>query len=93
MTKVESGSGDVMVTYASLQRTDVDLKGKKDASGSLPQYSVGTLVVEMLEPASRRQLLRMRLDKPIDSEPAKLEEAINSGVSEMFAKYPTRQKK
>ncbi len=93
MTKAASGPGDVLVSYASLQRTDVDVKAKPDAAGMRPESSVGTLVVSLLEPGSRRQLLRMRLDKPIDVEPAKLEAAINAGVAEMFAKYPTRQVK
>ena len=40
-----------------------------------------------------RRLLRLRIDRPIEIEPAKLEGAINSAVAEMFAKYPTRRKK
>jgi hypothetical protein len=90
MTKAASGTGDVLATYFSLTRTDVDLRGKPDEKGLRPQYSVGTLSVALLEPESRRRLLRMRLDTPIDTEPAKLEAAINSGVAEMFEKYPTR---
>jgi hypothetical protein len=35
----------------------------------------------------------MRLDKPIDADPAKAEETINKAVAEMFQKYPTRAKK
>ena len=93
MTKASSGTGDVLVTYYSVSRTDVDLKAKPDASGAPPQYSVGTLAVALLETGSRRQLLRMRADKPIDTEPAKLEAVIKSATAEMFAKYPTRQKK
>jgi hypothetical protein len=94
MAKAASGPGDVLVTYRSLQRTDVDVKAKGDAAGIKPELSVGTLVVDLLEPGTQRQFLRMRLDKPMDAaDPAKLESAINTGVAEMFAKYPTRQKK
>jgi Domain of unknown function (DUF4136) len=93
MTKTTPGPGDVLVTYSSLTRTDVDLNAKTDAQGRLPPYSVGTLVVVFLEPGSRRRLLRLRIDKPIETEPAMLEAAINSAVAEMFAKYPTRGKK
>jgi hypothetical protein len=93
MTKSASGPGDVLVAYYSLSRTDVNLKAKPDAKGQYPQYSVGTLVVAFLDTESRRRLLRLRADKPIDTEPAKLEEAINSVAAEMFTKYPTRRQK
>jgi len=93
MTKAASGTGDVLATYYSLSRTDVDLKAKADASGSRPQYWVGTLMVALLDPGSRRRLLQMRIDKPIDIEPAKLEAAINTAVAALFAKYPTRAAK
>src|SRR4051812_7425439 len=42
MTKATSGQGDVLVTYYSTSRTDVDVKGKANATGARPQYSVGT---------------------------------------------------
>ncbi len=92
MTKAAQGPGDVLIAYYSLMRTDVDLKGKAGPDG-LPQYPVGTLVVALLEPASRKRLLRLRTDKPIDTEPAKLEAAINSAAAALFAEYPTRKKK
>jgi len=93
MTKSASGTGDVMVAYYSLTRTDVDVNAKADAEGKLPQYSVGTLVVAFLEPGSRRRVLRLRTDKPIETAPGKLEPAIDEAVTELFAKYPTRSKK
>ena len=93
MTKAASGKGDVLVSYYSLTRTDVDLKAKADSNGVKPQYSVGTLMVALLEPDSRRRLLRLRADKPIDTEAAKLEAAINSAVTELFERYPTRTRK
>jgi Domain of unknown function (DUF4136) len=93
MTKAASGTGDVLAAYYSLSRTDVDLKAKADSAGLRPQYSVGTLMVALLEPGSRRRLLRMRIDQPIDTEPAKLEAAINTAVAALFAKYPTRAHK
>jgi hypothetical protein len=93
MKKAASGTVDVLVTYASTNRTDVDLKGKPDAAGARPKYSVGTLVVALLEPKSRNRLLRMRVDQPIDTEPEKLEATIKSVVAQMFERYPTRQKR
>ena len=92
MKKVASGS-DVLVTYASTNRTDVDLKGKPDPAGVRPKYAVGTLVVALLDPKSRNRLLRMRVDQPIDAAPEKLEATIKSVVAEMFERYPTRQKR
>ena len=50
-------------------------------------------MVALLEPESRRRLLRLRMDTPLDTAPDKLEAEINSGVAAMFQKYPTRQKK
>ncbi len=93
MTKAASGPGDVLVTYASTNRTDVDLKAKPDASGVRPNYAVGTLVVALLNPTTRNRLLRMRVDQPIDAAPDKLEATINSVVVQMFERYPTRQKR
>ena len=91
LSKAAPGKGDVLVTYYSLRRTDVDLKAKPVA-GVLPQYPVGTLLVAMLDPGTRRRLVQLRTDKPIDLDPAQAEAVINSAVAELFAKYPTRQK-
>ena len=85
-------SGDVSVTYYSLTRTDVDLNAKPNAKGVSPQYTVGSLAVALLEKGTGRRVLRLRADKKISVEPAKLEAAINEAVAEMFTKYPTRQK-
>ncbi len=93
MTKAASGKPDVLVTYFSLRRTDVDLKAKPDSAGALPQYSVGTLLIALLDPGTRERMVQLRTDKPIDVEGAKLEAVIGGAVTEMFAKYPTGQKK
>ena len=93
MTKATSGPVDVLVTYYSLSRTDVNVKAKPDSEGRLPQYSVGTLVVALLDPESRQRLLGLRIDEPIDIEPAKLDATIDSAVAALFAEYPTRRRK
>jgi hypothetical protein len=93
MSKATSGSGDVLAAYYSVTRTDVNLKSKPDSKGLQPQYSVGTLMVALLEPGSRRRLLRLRIDKPIEAETDKVEAIIDEAVAEMFAKYPTRTRK
>jgi hypothetical protein len=93
MSKVGSGSGDVLVTYASVTRTDVDMKAKPDAKELRPQYLVGSLNLALLEPANRRRLLRLRVDRPINAERSKLEAAIEAAVAEMFTQYPGRKAK
>jgi len=93
MKKLPAEPADVLVSYGSLTRTDVDVKGKKDEKGLLPQYPVGTLVVVFYEPKSRRQLLRMRVDMPVDTKAAELEASINKAVEMMFAEYPPRKQK
>jgi len=89
-TKVASGPGDVLATYASTRRTDVNLKGKANKSGARPAYEVGTLVVDLRDPASREPLFRVRIDTPITTEPDKAEMEINAAVTAMFEKYPAR---
>src|SRR3954465_2362150 len=59
LTKKASGPADLLVTYASLRRIAGDLNAKPAAGdGTHPQYDVGTLVVLLLEPGSRKELFR-----------------------------------
>src|SRR5262245_9309504 len=53
LTKAPAGA-DVLVSYSSVRRTDVDVNAKPDAKGSRPTHSVGTLVVGLLDPHSRK---------------------------------------
>jgi hypothetical protein len=89
-TKVASGASDVLTTYASTRRTDVNLKGKANESGARPAYEVGTLVVDLRDPSTRQPLFRVRIDTPITTEPEKAEMEINAAVTAMFEKYPGR---
>jgi Domain of unknown function (DUF4136) len=92
LTKLTSGQSDVDVTYGSLSRTDVDLKkGGKD--GARPESAVGTLVVDLTDPTSRKELFSVRMDTPIASDPATLEATINAAVTAMFEKYPSPSKR
>jgi Domain of unknown function (DUF4136) len=90
-TKVATGSSDVEATYASLRRTDVDLKSKGVNTGQGREFAVGSLVVDLRDPATRKPLFRVRIDTPIDAEPEKLEAAISAAVTAMFEKYPTQK--
>jgi len=93
MTKAASAPGDVLATYYSVSRTDVNVKAKPDAEGRLPQYWVGTLIVALLDPESRQRLLKMRIDEPMDIDPDRLDAEIDGAVAALFARYPTRHRK
>jgi hypothetical protein len=91
MARAPQPPADVLVAYYSLTRSDIDVKAKPGADGARPTISVGTLVVALLEPASRRRLLRLRIDKAIDAAPDRLDAVIREAVAELFTKYPTRK--
>ena len=93
LTMATAGTGDVLATYYSLSRTDIDPTAKADDKGNPPQYQVGSLTVAFLDPANQRSLLRLRIDTPIGSDRATIAEAIDAAVAEMFTSYPTRTRK
>jgi hypothetical protein len=93
MTIATSGTGDVLVSYDSLRRTDVDVNAKPDAKGVRPQHPVGTLVVGLLDPHGSKRLLVLRADKPLDMTPGVEEREVNAAVAELFTQYPTRTQK
>jgi len=89
--KVESGPSDVLVTYAAVQRTDVDLRTKRPDNPKLRrEYRVGTLVVVLREPRTYRELFRGRGDTPLASDAAGVAGQIDRMVARIFERYPTR---
>jgi Domain of unknown function (DUF4136) len=92
--KVTSGPSDLLVTYLSVRRTDVDLKSTPSAKdGTLREYAVGTLVVSISDPADRqKKLFNGRIDKPLDLDPATIEATLNAAVAAIFEKYPRKGK-
>jgi hypothetical protein len=90
-TKLPTGRGDLSVTYASVSRTDVDVK--KAAKGESSEYDVGTLVVDLSDPGNRELLFSVRVDTPIERDRAALEATINAAVKAMFDKYPAPPKR
>jgi hypothetical protein len=93
LAKKASGPADLLVTYASLRRIDVDLKSEPTAGdGTHRQYDVGTLVLLLLEPGSRKELFRARADTPIEADADKVNAIVDSTLRQMFAKYPTKKK-
>jgi hypothetical protein len=93
LTKLATGRGDAEVTYASVVRTDVDLKSKRSTTGALRTYPVGILVVQVRDSTSRQMLFNASVDSPIDTEPATLEAAINAATIAIFEKYPVHAAK
>ncbi len=90
MRQVPSEAGDVVVTYASVTRTDVNTKAKPVSKDYRPEYAVGTLIMSLLDPVSLRPLLQLRTDKPVDGA-AWLGATIGGTIAEMFRYFPTRR--
>jgi hypothetical protein len=88
LTKVPLGVGDVVATYTSMTRTDVNTKSKPIAKDYRQEYSVATLVVSLLEPDTLKPLLQLRVDRPIAS--AVLDTSASS-VEQLFRYLPARQ--
>jgi hypothetical protein len=92
LTKAAEGTGDVTVAYSSLSRTDVDTKNAPK-EGAAREFDVGTLVVNMANPANRESLFQVRVDTPFTRDAAVLEGEINTAVAAIFAKYPAPPKR
>ena len=89
LVKLESEPSDVLITYAAIQRTDVDVKADPlENSLARPEYPVGTLLVVMTQPGTRRELFWVRADVPLASQPSLIEAQIDDVVARMFAEYP-----
>jgi len=90
MTQVPPGAGDVVVTYASVMRTDVNTKATPISKGYRPEYAVGTLVISLLDPSSLTPLLQLRSDKRVDGT-AEFGATIGRMIEEMFTYFPMRR--
>jgi len=89
---VDSEPSDVIVTYAAMQRTDVDLKTKVTSNPELyREYRVGTLIVLLREPQTFRDVFKARGDAPLEESPDAIAQQIDSIVAEMFEQYPMRR--
>ncbi len=87
-TKVDAKASQVLATYGAIRRTDVDVKADKD--GARPERPVGTLVVDLRDPATRQPVFRVRMDTPVDLAGDKAKTQIDAAVAAMFAEYPSR---
>ena len=80
-----TGQADLELVYHSMQSAQVAVGGP----GAKPT-AIGTLVVNLLDPATSEQLWHARIDRPIDVDRSKAAEIINSAVAALFERYPTR---
>jgi hypothetical protein len=87
LTRVPPGTGDVVATYTSITRTDVNTKSKPIAGDYRPEYSVATLVVSLLEPDTLKPLLQLRVDRPI---PGAVLDTSAAAVQQLFRYFPAR---
>jgi uncharacterized protein DUF4136 len=90
LKQMPPGQGDVVVTYASITRTDVNTKAKPISKDYRPEYAVGTLVVSLLDPTALKPLLQLRVDWPVER--AGHDTSISSTVDQMFRRFPARRK-
>ncbi len=93
LTKTTTEDCDVTVVYATLHRTDVDLKAKHSPMGLYPTYPVTTLVVLVRDPQTHKELYRARADTREGLEPDRIGDTIKSEVARMFEDYPSRHSK
>ena len=93
LEKKTTGPADVVIKYAALRRTDVQVTTKAiGADAPRGTVEVGSLQILMLNNSSM-ELWRSRVDQQIDTDPAKLTEVVNAAVTAAFTKYPTRMPK
>jgi len=91
LTRQPRAAADVVVTYGTVRRTNVDVNRKrKTKPGVYAEYPVATLVVLLREPVGRRELFRARAELRVDIDTAHLGEQIDAIVARMFARYPAR---
>ena len=91
LIRQDSEPADVVVSYGTVGRSDVDVSAKRDRdSGTYPEYATGTFVVLIREASSRRELFRARARVPIDGDVAQIEQHIDEVIARIFAQYPTR---
>ena len=96
LTKAASGQGDVVFTYHSVQREDVDLSTfdeKTPAPGAMrtpaQTLKVGTLAVDLREASTRKLAWRAKVEDVLlrGDEAAQLA-AIDKGIIAVFQVYP-----
>ena len=89
-TKHPSAPADVVVSYATVQRSDIDPKSKvRGPLGERPTYPVASLLVLIRHPITGRELFLARVAMRVDSSPEAFAATIDDRVSKIFERYPT----
>ncbi len=97
LTKAMSGPGDVLVTYYSVTRTDVDLAtfDKKQPEAGKQRtpaqtFTVGTLVVDVKLAGNRASVWRAKVEGALKGDADTQVDSIDKAVVAAFDLYPTR---
>jgi hypothetical protein len=90
LTRLAGAPSDMLVTYGTVRRTNVDVSAKRKGKPVYPEYPVGTLVVLLRESLEHREVFRARAELRVNIDTAQLGEQIDAIVARMFARYPTR---
>jgi hypothetical protein len=91
LIRQETEPADVVVSYGTVRRSDIDVGAKRDrSSGVYPEISTGTFNVLIREAYARREILRARAEVPLDVDIAQLEQYLDAIIARIFAHYPTR---
>ena len=91
LIRQETEPADIVVSYGTVRRSDIDVGAKRDrSSGVYPETSTGTFNVLIREASARREILRARAEVPLDVDIAQLEQYLDAIIARIFAHYPTR---
>ncbi len=99
LMKASSGSGDIIVTYYSVTRTDVNLAtfDEQPKAGaqrkSAETYKVGTLVVDVKPASKATPAWRAKVEGVLKGDPATQLRTVDQAVIGIFFVYPTRMGK
>ncbi|MGE5359279.1 MAG: DUF4136 domain-containing protein [Bacteroidales bacterium] len=97
LTKAASGPGDVVVTYYSVERMDVDL-ATFDKVAPAPgaerkpaqTVKVGTLVVDMKQPGKTAPAWRAKIEGVMQGDMTAKLDTVDKAVVTLFGVYPTK---
>ncbi len=100
LTRAASGPGDVVVSYFSVMRTDVDLASfdaRAPQAGTerkaAETFKVGTLVMNVKAASTGKVAWRAKIEGVLTGDTAAQLAVIDGAVASVFNVYPTRTKK
>jgi len=94
-TKTDAASADVLLTYHSVRRTDVDLKNlpKETRGTTAPTRTVGSMVVELYgRGATSKPIWRARTRQYVSEDPTTRSQQVQEAIAALFETYPGRKK-